>query len=61
MNGRPVVGLTSVLHKHGQLADRQTQRHALPELSMGWVGSGWVKIFQFFVGCVGLGPLQQKY
>ena len=33
--------------------------------SCPWVGLthglGWVKIFQFLVGCVGLGPLQQKY
>ena len=36
-----------------------------PELSMGWVdpwvGLGWVEIFQFLVGWVGLGPLQRKY
>jgi len=35
------------------------------ELSKGWVdpcvGSGWVEIFQFLVGLVGLDPLQQKY
>ena len=35
------------------------------ELSMGWVdpwiGLGWVEIFQFLVGLVGLGPLQDKY
>jgi len=33
---------------------------ALPELSVGWVdpwvGLGWVEIFQFLVGWVGLGP-----
>jgi len=28
---------------------------------MGWVGLGWVEIFQFLMGWVGLGPLQQKY
>ena len=28
---------------------------------MGWVGSGWVEIFHFLVGRVGLGLLQQKY
>jgi len=28
---------------------------------MGWVGSGWVEIFQFLVVWVGLGPPQQKY
>jgi len=28
---------------------------------LGWLGSGWVEIFQFLVGWVGLGPLQQKY
>jgi len=36
-----------------------------PELSMGWVdpwvGLGWVEIFQFLVGWIGLGRLQQKY
>jgi len=36
-----------------------------PELSMGWVdpwvGLGWVEIFQYLVGWVELGQLQQKY
>ena len=27
------------------------------ELSMGWVGSRWVEIFQLLVGWVELGPL----
>jgi len=72
MNGRPVVGLTSVLHKHGHLADRQTQRHALPELSMGWVdpwvGLGWVGLvwvglgrdFSVFCGLCWVGSTTAK-
>ena len=28
---------------------------------LGWVGSGWVEIFQLLVGWDRLGPLQQKY
>jgi len=28
---------------------------------LGWLGLGWVEIFQFLVGWVGLGPLQKKY
>jgi len=32
-----------------------------PWVGLGWVGSGWVETFQFLVGWVGLGPLQQKY
>jgi len=46
--------------------DFQFQRfavHADPRLSMGWVdpwlGLGWVDIFQFLVGWVGSGQLQQ--
>jgi len=27
---------------------------------LGWVGSAWVEIFQFFVGLVGSGPLIAK-
>jgi len=25
-----------------------------------WVGLGWIEVFQFSEGCVGLGPLQQN-
>jgi len=28
-----------------------------PWVGLSWVGSGWVEIFQFFVGWVGLSPL----
>ena len=38
------------------------ERKVRPELSMGrvdpWVELGWVEIFQFLVGWVGLDPLQ---
>jgi len=32
-----------------------------PWVGFGLVGLGWVEIFQFLVGWVGLGPLQKKY
>jgi len=53
---------------HAQTVSQQQVHSQLPtsagnvaELSMGWVdpwvGLGWVEIFQFLVGWVGLGPL----